>query len=193
MAEERTAQGPASAGELDAQVRQRLRVAVEHRFDVRRAEREPGRDRQPRAQRARERRGLAAEVRLVERVDERRGLHRPRLHELDHARVAVDPHPRAVGEHRRRLARADDGRDAVLARDDRRVRELAAAIGDDGAEQRQDHVEGRARVARDEHVALLQPVEILRAVDDSRRALVDARMHRQAGDAPGRRLLRRAR
>ncbi len=85
--------------------------------------------------------------------------------------VAVDAHARAVGDALGRLARPDDARDPVLARHDRRVREQAAAVGHDRAEQRQQDVERLGRRLGDEDVALDDPVELGGAGDEARRAL----------------------
>src|SRR5262245_27890447 len=62
--------------ELGSQLLQGLCIPFEHRFDVGRVERETGRNRESGSQGSGERRGLAAEVTFVERVDERRGHYR---------------------------------------------------------------------------------------------------------------------
>src|SRR5262245_9860240 len=72
----------------------------------------------------------------------------------------VHAHTRPIGDRLGRDLGADDARDAILPRHDRRVTELPASVGDQRAEQRQHHVEVRRGGARDEHVALLQLVEI---------------------------------
>src|SRR5205823_2940810 len=61
--------------------------------------------------------------------------------DVDLAQGAVDADARAIGDPLHRVARADDTRDAVLASDDRRVTQLAPALGHDRAEQRQDDIE----------------------------------------------------
>ena len=82
---------------------------------------------------------------------------------------------RAVGDLLRCLARADNAGDAVLARDDRRVREQSAAVGDDPAEQRQQDVERLRRRLGDEDVSLHDPVKFGRTGDAARGALEHAR------------------
>ena len=64
---------------------------------------------------------LAAVDRRVDRVGQRS---RSRPEQSDLAGRTVDPHAGTVGDHRRRVAGADDPGDAVLARHDRRVAQL---------------------------------------------------------------------
>ena len=88
---------------------------------------------------------LRAEDRRVARLGERDDLASPEHRDL--ARGAVDTHQRAVGDAFGRLTRSHHTGDAVLARHDRGVREQAAVVGHDRAEQRQQDVErlGRRR------------------------------------------------
>src|SRR5436305_841302 len=98
------------------------------------------------------------------------------------AGVTVDTHPCAVRDPRRRVAGADDTGDAVLARDDGRVRQRAAAVGDDAGEQRQQDVERLGRRLGDQYVALLDPVEVGRALDPASRSFAASRAPREATD-----------
>src|SRR6185436_19493984 len=69
--------------------------------------------------------------------------------------------------------------DAVLARDDRRVREKAAVVGDDPAEERQENVERLGRRLGDEDVALEDAAELVRTGDATRGPFVDAFARRE--------------
>src|SRR3954452_10729153 len=86
---------------------------------------------------------------------------------------AVDAHEGSVGDAAGGLARADHAGDAVLARHDRRVRQQAAVVGDDRAEQRQQDVERLGGGRREEHVALLDAAELRRSGDEAGRPFVD--------------------
>ena len=105
------------------------------------------------------------------------GVRLDQRHDAAHPRtvtvpvVTVDPHPGAVGDPRGGVAGADDAGDAVLPRDDRRVRQRAAAVGDDRAEQRQQDVERLGGRLGEQHVALLDAVEVRRTGDAPRRSL----------------------
>src|SRR5512143_47827 len=71
----------------------------------------------------------------------------------DFAGIAVDANPDAIGDAFGGLARADDARDPVFTRHDRRMREEPAVVGDDPAQEREEDVEGLAGRLGDEHVA----------------------------------------
>ena len=120
-----------------------------------------GRDRQPGPQRVSEADGLRAVQRLVVRLDQR---HDCRSLEHRHvARVAVDPHARAVGDPLGGVAGADDAGDAVLPRDDRRVREqppLSVTIAPSNGSRM---LKASVVASVTQHVALLDAVEVASA------------------------------
>src|SRR5215207_3947124 len=87
------------------------------------------------------------------------------LDDLRLPRGAVDAHAGTVRDYLRSIRTSDHRRQAVLACDDRGVREQAAAVGEDSAEQRQHDVEGRRGRVRHEDVARLDPPELVGAVD----------------------------
>jgi hypothetical protein len=89
---------------------------------------------------------------------------------------AVDRTRAPVGDALGRLARPDHAGNPVLARDDRRVGEQAAAVGHDRPEQRQEDVERLGRRLGDEDVALDDAVELGGMRDAARRPFVDARL-----------------
>ena len=84
---------------------------------------------------------------------------------------------------------ADDGGQAVLAGDDRRVAHDAADVEDGGGDRAEDGRPARGGRGRDEDLALLELVELGRVEDHARAALGDAG---RAGD-PGQRRPRRRR
>ena len=95
-------------------------------------------------------------------------------------RVTVHPYAGAVGDLHGGIAGADDARDAVLPRHDRRVRERTTAVGDDRAQQRQQDVEGFGGRLGEQDVALLDTVEVGRTSD----APHDPFPHARAGPRP---------
>src|SRR5215211_4892191 len=98
------------------------------------------------------------------------------------AGVAVDGHLVALRNPVGALARADHSRDPVLAGDDRSVREQAAAVRDDRPKQRQEDVERLGRRLGNEHVALLDPVELGRSRNTAGRTLVGAAACREPSE-----------
>ena len=100
-------------------VAERELVAARDRLDDGAGERDAGRERETGARGLPEPYGLGSELRVVARLRERDDLGSPEHRHL--ACATVDPHARAVGDQRGPFARADDARDPVLARDDRRV------------------------------------------------------------------------
>src|SRR5262245_9462156 len=60
----------------------------------------------------------------------------------DFAGIAVNANSHAVGDAFGGFAGANDARDAVFARDNRRMREEPAVVGDDSAQEREEYVEG---------------------------------------------------
>ena len=79
----------------------------------------------------------------------------------------------AFGQGVRRVAAADDGRDAQFAGDDRRVAGAAAAVGDDRRGALHDRLPVRVGHVGDQHVAGLDLVHFLRVADDADRADAD--------------------
>ena len=77
---------------------------------------------------------------------------------------------------------ADDGRDAVLAGEDGRMRHGPAGVGHDGDDLAVEHLPGRVGHLADEDLAWLQAVELGLGHDDARDALDDARRAGDAGD-----------
>src|SRR5919206_388444 len=77
-------------------------------------------------------------------------------------------------------ARPDGAGYAVPARDDGRMRQQPAAVGDDRTEERQQDVERLCRRLRDEDVALDDPVELRRAGHAAGRSLVHPRAGSEA-------------
>src|SRR4029079_6457949 len=73
-----------------------------------------------------------------------------------------------------RVARSDDARDPVLAGHDRRVREQAAVVGDDRAEEREQDVERLGRGRSHQDVTLDDAIELRGSGDQPGRSLVDA-------------------
>ncbi len=87
---------------------------------------------------------------------------------------------RAVLEHARRVAAADDGRNAELARDDRRVAGAPAAIGDDGRGALHHRLPVGIGHVGDQHVARLDAVHLGGGLDEAHRALPDLLADRAA-------------
>src|SRR5690348_12371250 len=81
--------------------------------------------------------------------------------QLDDARGAVDADAVAGLDALARVAGADDGRDAELARHDRRMRNRAARLGDEAGDLREEHDPGRVRHPAHEDLALLHLVELV--------------------------------
>ena len=72
-------------------------------------------------------------------------------------------------EHARRVAAADDRRDAELARDDRRVARAAAAIGDDRRGALHHGLPVGIGHVGDQHVACLHAIHLRRRLDERAR------------------------
>ena len=84
-------------------------------------------------------------------------------------------------QHLRRVAAADDRRNAELARDDRRVAGAAAAIGDDRRGALHHRLPVGIGHVGDEHVAGLHAIHLRRRLDEAHRALPDLLADRAAG------------
>ena len=107
----------------------------------------------------------------------------------DLAEHGVDRHRCAIGDVER-AGRADDGRDAELARQHRGVRQRPAVARHDRAGDRQHGVEGGRRRPHDEHVARL---ELLDRLVGRGRGASRAGVRRVADADPGQRIGVRAR
>src|SRR5207237_8125333 len=71
--------------------------------------------------------------------------------------------------------RADDGGYAELARDDRRMRERAADVGDDRGRGGEERYPRDVRRLADEHVAPVETRELVELADEPRRTARDPR------------------
>src|SRR6185312_17020178 len=90
-------------------------------------------------------------------------------------------HRRAILQYLRRIAAADDGGNAQLARDDRCVTRAPAAIGDDRARALHHRLPVGIGQLGDEHVAWLHAVHLARRLDEPHRPLTDLLADRAAG------------
>ena len=77
---------------------------------------------------------------------------------------------------------SDDRGDAEVARDDRAVRQHAAALDDDARRVDEERRPARDRSWADEHVALAQLARVGRRMEDPRRARSDARRDARAAE-----------
>src|SRR5215203_5715440 len=88
--------------------------------------------------------------------------------DLDHPRAAVYDDGLAVAQPPCRVASADDCRDAVLAGYEGGVGGEGAAVGDHSRSTPEERGPRRGGDAGDEHLPVLEPIEVFRAVHDPR-------------------------
>ena len=103
---------------------------------------------------------------------------------VDVAGVALgagDRDLRAFAQHLRRVAAADDRRNAELARDDRRVAGAPAAVGDDRRRALHHRLPIGIGHLGDEHVAGLHALHLGRRLDEAHATLPDLLADRASG------------
>ena len=96
--------------------------------------------------------------------------------------AAVDPDRVAGRDAVRRVGRPDDGGDAELPGEDRRMRRRPAGVGHEPGDLGEQHDPRRVRHLADEDVPVADLVELVDRADDARRPLDHPRRRRDALD-----------